>query len=187
MKNQRCKGDGKWEGIPLASQLRERCELPPQQGREWSPRLKQIRFIPGLSECLRRRLFAYNTQYWTATCSRISTVHILRVWVTRISVPRDQVVGRLRRGSFRPMVTTQKGTMSANRSIPSVLWHCWLVGRKGIRPVKITFQLQQRFSTFGGLWGPGLTYRVIECWDHSSGPAKVSHQRTVVACWFETW
>jgi len=28
-------------------------------------------------------------------------------------------------------------THSLSSSLPSVLWHCWLGGRKGIRPVKM--------------------------------------------------
>ena len=46
-------------------------------------------------------------------------------------------------------------------SVPyTMLWRCRLGGGRGIRPVKYPFQQPKRFS-FGGFWGPGLTWSKV--------------------------
>jgi len=49
-------------------------------------------------------------------------------------------------------------TMSGKKALPSVHWHCWLGGRKGIRPVE----------EWGGMVEDGLC-ACLCCWSRSQG------------------
>jgi len=57
-------------------------------------------------------------------------------------------------------------SLSLLRSIPSVLWHCWLGDMKDVRPVNISNQQSQKVLFFSGDW---KTY-----WRHGGIAGKIA-------------
>jgi len=75
--------------------------------------------------------FCLSARWWTELAHQVSNWNWINCCGTKLSI------------SFCPRLA-----MAAN--LPSVLWHCWLGGRKGIRPVKTEW------------WGTGVAI-CLEC------------------------
>ena len=74
-------------------------------------------------------LFAYKS----AEISIFFAVRVLRIWN---SLPEDIVSAAHLSLCISRLVRIYSGLTNHNWCLPSVLWHCWLGARKGIRPAK---------------------------------------------------
>ena len=82
----------------------------------------------------------YQCPVWTFTHAHLQRDHRYALYMHRILSRANQATGYASQHYSVPVQSRDKlrGLYQKGPSVlqPSVLWHCWLGGRKGIRPVK---------------------------------------------------